>query len=254
MGVPTVAPQVALRGRGQETAALEHALATARGGGSAVLVIRGEAGIGKTALLDHAAGHATGLRTLATTGIESEAELPYAGLHSLCAPLLGRLHDLPGPQREALAIAFGLRQGEPPNPFLVGLAALSLLAGAAERQPMLCLIDDAQWLDEESRKVLAFVARRLLAERIALIIPLRDDVHELADLPELMVTPLGEPDARALLESAVRTPIDPPVKDRIVAEAHGNPMALLCLPRTLTPVELAGGFWLPSGRPLTSRL
>ncbi|MBO3751309.1 AAA family ATPase [Streptosporangiaceae bacterium NEAU-GS5] len=254
MGAPVAAPQVALRGRGQETAVLDQTLATARGGGSAVLILRGEAGIGKTALLDYAADRAAGCRIIATTGIEPEAELPYAGLHQLCAPLLGRLHDLPGPQREALSVAYGMRDGAPPSPFLVGLALLGLLAGAAQRQPLLCVVDDAQWLDEESMRVLAFVARRLLAEPVALIITLREDDHELAGLPELIVGGLNEADARALLASAVPTPLDPSVRDRIVAEAHGNPMALLCLPRTLTPAELAGGFWLPGRRPLTSRL
>lgn len=254
MGVPAGAAQVALRGRGQELAALEGVLATARAGSSAVLVLRGEAGIGKTALLDYAADLAVGFRTVGVAGIESEMELPFAGLHQLCAPMLGRLHELPGPQRNALSVAFGLREGDAPNRFLVGLAVLSLLAGAPEDQPLACLVDDAQWLDDGSRQVLAFVARRLTAEPVALVFALRepDDSRELAGLPELMVEGLGEPDARALLASAVRVPLDPLVRDRIVAEAHGNPMALLQVTHALAPAELAGGFGLPGRRSVAS--
>ncbi|MEU6216540.1 AAA family ATPase [Streptomyces sp. NPDC047022] len=248
--------QIALRGRDQELAALERALATARAGNSAVLVLRGEAGIGKTALLDHAVGQAVGFRTLAMAGIEWEMELPFASLHQLCAPVLGRLHRLPDPQRDALSVALGLQKGEAPNRFLVGLAVLGLLSGAAEDGPLACLVDDAQWLDEESLQVLAFVARRLVAESTALIFALRDsdDGRELAGLPELIVEGLNEHDARALLASAVRVPLDPLVRDRIVAETHGNPMALLQLPHALAPAELAGGFWLPGRRPLASRI
>ncbi|MBX9397909.1 LuxR family transcriptional regulator [Streptomyces sp. TRM72054] len=252
MGMPAIDSHVALRGRGKELAALERVLTTARSGSSAVLVLRGEAGIGKTALLDYAAGRAVGFRTVGVAGIESEMELPFAGLHQLCAPMLGGLHKLPGPQRDALSVAFGLREGEAPNRFLVGLAVLGLLAGAAEDRPLACLVDDAQWLDDGSLQVLAFVARRLMAESVALIFALRepadDDDRKLAGLPELIVNGLSDPDARALLAAAVRVPLDPLVRDRIVAEAHGNPMVLLALPRALAPAELAGGFWLPGRR------
>ncbi|MFI8182869.1 AAA family ATPase [Actinacidiphila glaucinigra] len=250
MGVPAIDAQLGLRGREQELAALERVLATARSGTSAVLVVRGEPGIGKTALLDHAAAHAAGFRTAAIAGVEAEMELPFASLHQLCAPLLDRIDGLPGPQRDALSVAFGLREGTAPNRFLVGLAVLSLLAGAAEERPLACFVDDAQWLDDGSRQVLAFVARRLMAESVALVLAVRepDDDRELAGLPELAVKGLSEPDARALLASAVRVPLDPLVRDRIVAEAHGNPMVLLHLPSTLTPSELAGGFWLPGRR------
>ncbi|MEV0722815.1 AAA family ATPase [Micromonospora purpureochromogenes] len=253
MGIPAVD---GLPGRGQETAALERVLAKARAGSSAVLVLRGEAGIGKTALLEYAASRAAGFRTVAIAGIESEMNLPFAVLHQLCAPMLGRLHELPGPQRDALSVAFGLQEGEAPNRFLVGLAVLSLLAGAAEDQPLACLVDDAQWLDDGSMQVLAFVARRLLAESVALIFAVRepDDDRELAGLPELIVEGLSEPDARALLASVLRAPLDPLVRDRIVAEAHGNPMALLHLPLSLAPAELAGGFWLPGRHPLASHI
>ncbi|MEU9477885.1 AAA family ATPase [Streptomyces sp. NPDC048191] len=254
MSVPVTHPQVGLRGRDRERAVLEGVLAQARSGSSAVLVLRGEAGIGKTALLDHAGHTAVGFRTVGVTGVESEMELPFAGLHQLCAPLLGGLRRLPAPQHDALSVAFALREGKAPNRFLVGLAVLGLLAGAAEDRPLLCLVDDAQWLDEASRQVLAFAARRLMAEPVALIFAVRDAPgdHEPAGLPELVVEGLSEPDARALLASTLRAPLDPLVRDRIVAEAHGNPMALLHLPRV--PAELAGGFWLASGRPLASCL
>ncbi|MEU1600791.1 AAA family ATPase [Streptomyces sp. NPDC005708] len=257
MSVPVVDSQVTLWGRDQEMAALERVLATARAGSSAVLVIRGEPGIGKTALLDYAAGRAAGFRTVTVAGIEPEMELPFAGLHQLCAPMLGGLRHLPSPQRDALSVAFGLqegRKGEAPSRFLVGLAVIGLLVGAAADRPLACLVDDAQWLDDGSLQVLVFVARRLIAEPVALIFALRDldSDRDLAGLPELIVKGLSEPDARALLASAVRVPLDPLVRDRIVAEAQGNPMALLQVPRALAPPELAGGFGLPSGRPVAS--
>ncbi|MCX4574946.1 AAA family ATPase [Streptomyces sp. NBC_01571] len=256
MGVPAVDSPVTLRGRGQEKAALERALDTARGGSSAVLVLRGEAGIGKTALLGYAAGRAEGFRTTAVAGVESEMELPFAGLQQLCAPHMGRLQGLPGPQRNALSVAFGLREGEAPNQFLVGLAVLGLLAGAAEDRPLACLVDDAQWLDDGSLQVLGFVARRLVAEPVALIFALRDSAsdRELAGLPEMLVSGMRDPEARALLASAVRVPFDPLVRERIVAEARGNPMALLQLPRALDPAELAGGFGFPGGGPVAGSI
>ncbi|MFD4719646.1 AAA family ATPase [Streptomyces sp. NPDC058423] len=256
MSVPVSDPRTRLRGREHETAALERLLAEARSGTSAVLVLRGEPGIGKTALLDHAERRATGFRTLGVAGVESEMELPFASLHQLCAPLLDRLGRLPGPQRDALSVAFGLTDGDAPNRFLVGLAVLGLLAGAAEERPLVCLVDDAQWLDDGSMQVLAFVARRLVAESVALVFALRDSDgdRELAGLPELTVQGLSEHHARALLASAVVAPLDPLVRDRIVAEANGNPMALLHLPRVLAPGELAGGFWLPGARLLTCRI
>ncbi|WP_432043827.1 ATP-binding protein [Streptomyces cadmiisoli] len=250
MVMPATDARIALRGRGQELAALDRVLAMARAGNSAVLLLRGEAGIGKTALLDHAAGRATGFRTVRVAGVESEMELPFAGLHQLCAPLLNQIDRLPGPQRDALSVAFGLREGEAPNRFLVGLAVIGLLAGAAEERPLACLVDDAQWLDDGSLQVLAFVARRLLADAVALIFAVRDGDHGHrvpTGLPELIVEGLSPPDAQALLASAVRVPLDPVVRDRIVAEARGNPMVLLHLPRALAPADLAGGFWLPGG-------
>ncbi|WP_028799597.1 helix-turn-helix transcriptional regulator [Streptomyces sp. 142MFCol3.1] len=257
MGVPSLDAQIGLLGRDRELAALERVLAAAQAGSSAVLALRGEAGIGKTALLDYAAGRAVGFRTAAIAGVESEMRFPFAGLQQLCTVTcaLDRLQELPEPQRDALSVAFGLREGKAPNPYLVGLAALDLLAGAAEAQPLVCLIDDAQWLDRESMEALAFVARRLMAEPMALVFALRepDDHRELTGLPELILGGLSECAARTLLASALRVPLDPLVRDRIVAEAHGNPMALLLqLPQA--PAELAGGFRLPGGRPLAGRI
>ena len=183
-------------------------------------------------------------------------ELAFAGLQQLCAPMLDRLEQLPGPQRDALGTAFGLRTGEPPDRFLVGLAVLSLLAEVAEEEPLVCLVDDAQWLDRVSAQTLAFVARRLLAERVALVFAVRaaSDEHELAGLPEQVVGGLGDGDARALLDSAIAGRLDERVRDRIVAETRGNPLALLELPRGLTPAELAGGFALPDASPLASQI
>ena len=239
-----------------ERAAVDGALDQARAGRSAVLVVRGEPGIGKTALLDYAAGRALGFRVVRAWGVESEMELAFAGLHQLCVPMLGRVDQLPGPQRDALAVAFGMREGQAPDRFLVGLAVLSLLAATAENQPLACLVDDVQWLDRASVQCLAFAARRLLAEPVALFFAAREpgDNDELAGLPGLTVTGLGDGDARTLLASAVGGRLDAKVCDRIVAETGGNPLALLQLPRGLGPAELAGGFWLPDPRPLASRI
>jgi DNA-binding CsgD family transcriptional regulator len=208
-------------------------------------------------LLGYAAGRALGFRVVRAWGVESEMELAFAGLHQLCVPMLGRLDQLPGPQRDALAVAFGMREGQAPDRFLVGLAVLSLLAATAEDQPLACLVDDAQWLDQASVQCLAFAARRLLAEPVALIFAVRepgDDHRELAGLPGLAVTGLGDADARAVLASAVGGRLDVRVADLIVAETRGNPLALLELPRGLAPAELAGGFGLPGAAPLAGRI
>ncbi len=249
-------PGTGLLDRHGERAVLDGVLDQARGGSSAVLVVRGEPGIGKTALLEYAAGRAVGFRVVRAWGVESEMELAFAGLHQLCVPMLGRLDQLPGPQRDALAVAFGMREGPAPDRFLVGLAVLSLLAATAEDQPLACLVDDAQWLDRASAQCLAFAARRLLAEPVAVILAARqpDDHDELAGLPGLTVTGLGDADARALLASAAGGRLDAEVRDTIVAETGGNPLALLQLPRGLGRAELAGGFWLPDPRPLASRI
>jgi DNA-binding CsgD family transcriptional regulator len=227
-----------------------------RGGQSRVLVLRGEAGVGKTALLDYLQGRASGCRIARAAGVESEMELPFAGLHQLCAPMLHRLGRLPGPQGDALGAAFGLREGDPPDRFLVGLAVLSLLSDVAEEYPLVCVVDDAQWLDRASAQVLAFVTRRLVAESVGVIFAVRESGNErdLAGLPELLVHGLADRDARALLASVITGPLDERVRDRIVAETRGNPLALMELPRGLTPAELAGGFGLPDAPALSGRI
>ncbi|MFI7708028.1 helix-turn-helix transcriptional regulator [Nonomuraea sp. NPDC049480] len=248
-----------LRGRRDECEALDGLLASAKAGQSQVLVLRGEAGVGKSALMDYLVANATGCQTLRAAGVESEMELAFAGLHQLCLPLMGRIDRLPGPQRDALAVAFGLSAGSAPDRFLVGLAVLSLLADVAEEQPLVCVVDDAQWLDQVSAQTLAFVARRLLAERVALVFAVRasslgpgDD--RLPGLRELVVRGLRDDDARALLDSVVPGRLDERVRDRIVAETRGNPLALLELPHGLTVAELAGGFVRPDARPLASQI
>src|SRR5215831_15787483 len=222
-----------------ERAVLDRLLDAARGGRSGVLVVRGEPGVGKTALLNYAIQSAADLRLARVAGVESEMELAFAALQQCCLPLLDRLEQLPDPQRDALGVAFGLRAGQAPDPFLVGLAALSLLSEVAEQRPLLCMIDDAQWLDRASVQALGFVARRLLAEPVALVVATREPIEEFTRLPELLVEGLGDGDARELLGSVVRGPLDERVRDRIVAETRGNPLALLELPRGLPITELA---------------
>ena len=209
--------------------------------------------MGKTALLDYVAEHASGCRVARVAGVQSEMELAFAGVHQLCAPMLGRLERLPAPQRAALQTAFGLSSGSVPDRFLVGLATLSLVADAAEEHPLVCLVDDEQWLDHASAQVLGFVARRLAAESVGLVFAARVPGEELAGLPELVVEGLQEADARALLDASLTGPLDARVRDRIVAETRGNPLALLELPRGLPPAELAGGFALPDALPLPGR-
>ncbi len=247
-------PAEVLHGRRNEREVLDRLLAAVRGGQSGVLVVSGEAGVGKTALLESAIRSASGFRVLRAVGVESDMELAFAALQQLCAPLMDRLDRLPGPQQDALGVAFGLRAGEAQDRFLVGLAVLSLLAEVAEEQPLLCVVDDAQWLDRASAQALAFVARRLLAESVALVFSTRDHVDELEGLPRLRVEGLHEGDARALLGSVLRVPLDEQVRERLVAETRGNPLALLELPRGLTPGELAGGFGLPDALPLSGRI
>jgi DNA-binding CsgD family transcriptional regulator len=242
-----------LSGRDAECAALDELLHATRQGESRVLVIRGEPGVGKTALLDYAIDSAREFRVVRAVGVESEMELAFAGLHQLCAPLLGRLDRLPEPQRKALRGAFGL-SGDETTRFLVALATLSLLSDAAEERPLLCVVDDAQWLDDASALSLAFVARRLGAESIALVFASRGPSDQLRALPELVVGGLADENARALLDSAVPGRLDEQVRDRIIAEIRGNPLALLELPRDLSAVELAGGFGRPNPQPLTERI
>ena len=243
-----------LRGRADESAALEATVAAVRQGEGRTLVLRGEAGVGKTALLEHLVESAQDLNVVRSVGVESEMELAYASLHQLCAPMLNRLDRLPEPQREALAVVFGLTGGSPPDVFLVGLAVLSLLSETAEERPLLCVVDDAQWLDHASARTLAFAARRLLAEPVGLVFAAREPGEELRGLPELEVGGLENGDARALLSSAVRFLLDERIRDRIVDETRGNPLALLELPRGLTATQLAGGFGLLGARALSGRI
>ena len=235
---------------------MDRLVADVRAGQSRALVLRGDAGVGKTALLDYLLQGASGCQVAKVAGVESEMELAFAGVHQLCAGMLDRLDALPDPQRDALATAFGLAAGKPPDRFLVGLAVLGLLAEVAETKPLVYIVDDAQWLDRESVQTLAFVARRLLAERIALVFALRgaDDHHALSGLPELVVDGLNHADARVLLESTIPGRLDDRVRDRILAEARGNPLALLELPRGQPPAAMAGGFGLPSALPLAARI
>src|SRR5919197_4122972 len=215
--------------RTSEREALDGVLARAREGESAVLVMRGEAGIGKTALLRYAAGAASGFRVAQVTGVQAEMELPFAGIHQLCAPLLDHLAALPQPQQDALNVALGLASGDVPDRFLVGLAVLGLLSAAAEERPLLCLVEDSQWLDDASGLILGFIARRLLAESVALVVSVREPNtrHDFAGLPELAVRGLPEEDARTLLGRPVPDLLDDRVRDRIVAETRGNPLALV---------------------------
>ena len=243
-----------LRGRLDELGFLDRLIDAVRAGESQALVLSGEAGVGKTALLDYVAGHASGCRVVRATGVQSEMELAFAGLQQLCKPLLDHLDRLPGPQREALQTAFGLSAGPAPDRFLVGLAVLSLLSDAAEEQPLICLVDDQQWLDHASAQALGFAARRLEAESVGLVFAARQPSDHVAGLPELVIEGLREDDARALLDSVLTGPLDARVRDRIVAETRGNPLALLELPRGLTPAELAGGFGFAGAAPISGRV
>ena len=240
--------------RHAECDVLGRLVAAVRAGESRALVVHGEPGVGKTALLEYLAGQASGCRVVHAGGVQSEMELAFAVLHQLCAPMLDRLERLPPPQRDALRTAFGLSAGPAPDRFLIGLAALGLLSDMAGERPLVCIVDDEQWLDSASAQVLAFVARRLGAESVGLVFGARVPTGDLAGLPELVVGGLRQDDARTLLDSALTGPLDTLVRDQIVAEAHGNPLALLELPRGWTAAELAGGFGLPGAVPLAGRI
>jgi DNA-binding CsgD family transcriptional regulator len=250
----TPAQRTGLRGRETERAVLDELADDVRHGVSRSLVLRGEAGIGKTALLQYLVESASDLTVLRAVGVESEMELAYASLHQLCAPLLDRLERLPSPQRRALETVFGLSSGTAPDRFLVGLGILSVLSQVADERPLLCVVDDAQWLDQASASTLAFVARRLLAEPIGMVFAARDGDDEFRPAAELEVNGLPSSDARELLSAGVGVKLDERVWERIVAETRGNPLALLELPRGLTATQLAGGFELICAKALPERI
>jgi DNA-binding CsgD family transcriptional regulator len=237
--------QVELVGRSQERLGLDRTLDGLRSGQGSTLVMHGEPGVGKTALLEYLQDRATGCQVVTASAAESEMRFAFAGLHQLCAPLLDHLEQLPAPQRTALGTAFGLMEGVPPNPLFLGLAVLSLMSDAAESRPLLCVVDDAQWLDQESSQVLTIAARRLVAEPIALVVATRERATWPTRVHEMRVQGLSERDARALLRTAMRGPLDEQVAERMVAEANGNPRTLLEAVRGLTPTQLAGGFGRP---------
>jgi DNA-binding CsgD family transcriptional regulator len=243
-----------LADRLSERSVLDRFVAGVRAGEGRVLVVRGEPGVGKSVLLDYLAGRAGGCRVLRAAGVQSEMELAFAGLHQLCVPMLDHAESLPVPQREALRTAFGLAAGPAPDKFLVGLAVLGLMSEAAGERPLICLVDDEQWLDRASAQALGFVGRRLAADPVGLVFAARVPGEAVAGLPELVVGGLAESDARLLLEAALAGPLDARVRDQIVAETGGNPLALLELPRGLTPAQLAGGFGLSSAVPLAGRI
>ncbi len=246
-------PSLSFYGRRSECAALDGLLDRVRGGRSAVLVVRGEAGIGKTALLRYVTERAAGFSVAQCIGVESEMELAFTGLHELCTPMLSCLDALIEPQRTALSVALGLASGERPEPFLVALAALNLLAQTAEERPLLCVVDDMQWLDQATAGVLGFVGRRLLAEPVGLVFAARTTAASedpLAGLPDLRLCGLDEQSAQALLASVTTARLDESVRSRIVEEAHGNPLALL----ELGVLDFAGGFALPDAVSVPRRI
>jgi DNA-binding CsgD family transcriptional regulator len=245
-----------LTNRLSERGVLDQLVEAVLSGESRNLVVRGDPGVGKSVLLDYLAGRASasGCRVARAAGVQTEMELAFAGLHQLCAPMLHGSERLPAPQHDALRTAFGIAAGPPPDRFLVGLAVLGLLSEVARERPLICAIDDEQWLDQASVQALGFAARRLAADPVGLVFAVRDPGPELTGLPELEVDGLRDHDARALLASALAGPLDERVADLIVAETRGNPLALLELPRGLSLAELAGGFGLPAATPLTGRI
>ncbi|MEU0932940.1 AAA family ATPase [Embleya sp. NPDC005971] len=254
-------PAESLLGREVECEALDRLLADVRGGESRALVLRGEAGVGKSALLDHLVAESAGCRVVTATGIQSEMELPFAAVHQLCVPLLDLLDSLPEPQHDALGTVFGMRTGPTPDRFLISLAVLNLLAQAADERPLVCVIDDAQWLDRASAQVLTFVARRLVAESVACVFAVRDadaeadadagDPDVLSGLPVIEVGGLPDTDARTLIGRVLPGPLDERVRERILIESRGNPLALLELPRAAA----GGGFVAAAtGQSLSGRL
>ena len=247
-------PAPGLTDRARERGVLDRFVAGVRAGEGRALVVRGEPGVGKTVLLDYVAGRARGCQVARAAGVQSEMELAFAGLHQLCAPMLDHAESLPVPQREALRTALGLSAGPAPDRFLVGLAVVGLLSEAAGERPLLCLIDDQQWLDQASAQALGFAARRVAADPVGLVFAARVPGKDVAGLAELVVEGLAEDDARELLQSVLPGPLDERVRDRVIAETRGNPLALLELPRGLTPAQLTGGFGVSDAMPLDGRI
>ena len=256
LGGPDERKRSLLRGRRREQEALDRLLAEVRSGRSQVLVVRGEAGIGKTALLEDLVEQASGCAVARATGLQAERELPFAGLQQLFGSLLGPVERLPDLHRETIEVAFALRSGPPPDRFMVGVAVLGLLGELAEERPLVCIVDDAQWLDRASAQTLGFIARRLLGEAVALVIAVREPHDETTfdGLPVLVPHRLGNEDARELLADVVTGPLDDAILDRLVAESRGNPLALVELHQGLSPAQLAGGFGLPGAWSLSRRL
>jgi len=244
----------ALMDRLSERGVLDRFVADVRAGEGRALVVRGEPGVGKTVLLDYLAGRASGCLVARAAGVQSEMELAFAGLHQLCAPMLELADSLPAPQRDALRTALGLSAGPVPDRFLVGLAVVGLMSEAAGKRPLICVIDDQQWLDRASAQALGFAARRLAAEPIGMVFAARVPGEDVAGLPELVVGGLPDDDARELLASVLTGPLDAQVRGQIIADTNGNPLALLELPRGLTPAQLAGGFGLSGAVPLDGRI
>ncbi len=247
-------PTPALLDRQQERAVLDGLLEHLRSGHGRALVLRGEAGVGKSALLEYLVRAATDMQVVRAAGIESEMELAFAGLHLLCSPMLNRLKTLPDPQRDALEVAFGLREGTAPDRFMVALAVLTLLSEVAEARPLLCVVDDAQWLDKASAQVLTFAGRRLLAEPVGLVFAAREPGGQFSGMTDLELGGLPDHDAQVLLRSVVGLGLDERVRDQIMAETNGNPLALLELPRGLSPAQLAGGFGLVETQAIPARI
>jgi hypothetical protein len=243
-----------LRGRTRECGAIEALVARARQGKGGSLLLRGEPGIGKTALVEYAAGLASELQVVHAVGVESEMEMPYAALQQLCSPLLDHLDQIPVPQADALATAFGLRSGGLSDRFLVYMAALSLLSAGASAHPMLCLVDDAQWIEVSSLEALAFASRRVGEDALAIIFTSREPVAALSGLNEIVLRGLTDHDAREMLATVVPGRLDERVRERILVEARGNPLALLELPHGRDVTALAGGFGLPTATPLSNRI
>ena len=244
----------ALLGRSNECAVIDQLVRDICNGDARSLLLLGEAGIGKTALLNYLVDSATDVTVLQAVGVQSDIQLAYASLHQLCGPLLDRLDALPAPQREAMEIVFGRSAGAAPNRFLVGVGALNMLSQASDERTVLCVVDDAQWLDQASASTLAFVARRLLAERVGVVFAARETSEELQNLSTLAVEGVSKADARSLLDGSVQFKLDEQVRDRIVLETRGNPLALLELPQKLTAAELAGGFGLVEDQSLSGRI